>query len=349
MLVAYEAAAHTSMSDVLAGAAHRSATVLSDRWNQSSSASSSVSPSPLGGPAEDANVGPNEAAENSELSDVVQEDPLARAPCSIKSTIASRPDDDDASPRLEQQQQRAGMSPPVSPIPDGVGDALVAAAAARTAKGQAKRTILVTATPSPSVDLTAERPRTTTAAVRTDWHGVPILRSDVSLAAQSAQMQAAAMLGVAQSNSLVKGRALMRPGSGERVTTPLSSTRPWVKAQPWAASDSWKGTTDLIPEARQRTVQRRQRAHRWGARKQAVQERQAWLEKQTQSHLQQQLMQQQQQQHQWERERHQRDRERERDAVSPVQTRSAFASRGVAEIPYFRHDRSRWGVLRTQS
>ena len=282
--------------------------------------------------------------------------------------LASRSDDDeDASPRSQQQQQqqRAELSPPVSPIPDG--DAPVtstALAAPRTAssKQQAKQTapvratstssvvdLLNRATSSPSVvDLTAERPRTTGAAV-------PIMRSDAvsSLAAQSAQLQAAVMSGAAQSHSLInmKGRALMRPGSGERVTTPLSSTRPWVKAQPWATTDSWKGTGDLVPEPRQRTLQRRQRAHRWGARKQERQERQAWLEKQTQSHSQQQLMQQ-QQQHQWEREsldRRERERQRERECVSPVQARSAFATAAAVGTPAFRHDRSRWGVLRTQS
>lgn len=225
----------------------------------------------------------------------------------------------EATPRAHRQW---GSSPPVSPPADGHGTAFNVDTDAALAPVPSRERTGVPAKPD----------------ARKTQGGAEERRPSVSLTVKSAT---AAMAGLVQVRlSAVDG---VTTAARARVKTPVLSFGPAsvgparVRAQPPRPATS--DLTADVSEALQQLSVQRHRDHRWGARRkerQQRQERQTWVDKQSHRRTQQQI-----------------------GMLTPTPTPSAqpshqSSSSGRAkqlggEIPAFRQDRSRWGVLRTQS
>ena len=317
VLAAYEAEAPVSLQKALAGAIYHPPIVSSLCWSTDEA-------------AEHESTATRQESETAQLSG----DEL----CSKESARHPQRTTSDSTPRKQCQGDK---SPPVSPPPDGLGTALESGTssamdstpsrerAPEQAKSDEKKK---------KSDAGGVRPYATAArtAVHVGDNSNLATALFKSLPVQSAQLQAAAMAGVAQvrPNAIDVATAAARA----RLKTPLtfcgSDLRPaWVGTQPPrpATSAVLSHVADVEEE---RTYVHRHRDHRWGERRKQRQERQAWLEKIA-----------------YRRTQHQNG------TMTPTPTPAAQASQrsnsrkkqlGV-DIPAFRQDSSRWGVLRTQS
>jgi hypothetical protein len=278
---------------------------------------------------------PNETAEREDTA-TRQESETVRASrdelCSKES--ARHPQwTSDSNPR---DQCRGDKSPPVSPPPDGLGT-MGSAASREHAPEQAKPDERKKQRDAGGLRPSATVARTAAHVGQNKHQAMAVsdrFRPDKSLPVQSAQLQAAAMADVAQ----VRPSAVdaVAAAARARLKTPLifsaADLRPaWAGAQPPRPATS-NVPADVVEEERPSVHQHRD--HRWGERRKQRQERQAWLEKLASKRTQQQ---------------------NGTLTPTPNSTAQAFQRSNPRkkqlgfDIPAFRQDRSRWGVLRTQS
>lgn len=333
VLATYEAEAHVKLQDTLASAIYHPPIVSSLCWEEFAV---SVQPSPA------STATAIERTVASQESQSVQSP--GRKPCNMQMELQQ--------PQMDESalcsQRRGAKSPPVTPPPEEPRAAVHPDADAGTTSvlnnedqqkqdEPSKREMLEDGGDTRSSTTSAIPPANSGGTDHQAKDNSARLCPDVSVPVKSAQLQAA-LAGVAQvrpsSVDILAAAARANLARPLLATGGAATLQPaWARAPPRTAG----GTADVLAEY-QRTSVHRHRDHRWGVRKKERQERQAWLEQQSSKGMQQQ---------------HQRIAMLTPTPSAQTSHRSNASCKtnkpGSNGIPAFRQDRSRWGVLRTQS
>lgn len=326
ILAAYEADAQAKLQDTLAGAIYYPPIVSSTCWEPPSASTRPLSPSTE-----------RESAGRSNESQATRLPKTSSVGSSVHEQWI-----DNSKPSPESH---GAKSPPVSPPPDGSGATVESEsdiAATLAANCECTRERTQPDDMEEPEEAEKARPCTDLASngLDADQTSQPAVTvsSDASLTVKAAQLQAAAMSSIHLRPKPVEAASA---AARVRLTKPLSSfgaanSRPAGPSRDQPSLPTSNSPPDTVEEYR--SAAQRHRDHRWGAKKIERQNTQAWLEK-----------------HSSKRTRQPRDIGMLTKTSTPIAQASQRSSpscrlkQASVAIPAFRQDRSRWGVLRTQS